>query len=242
MPFRAISGAQNLFVPALTGLRGSTLRGPLPKNLVCLSYALEVAGQRFAFTCDRIVGERSVAVRPLGHLIRSLPLYAGATVSGSGKVQLLFNVEHLAQLARRGVSALRVDKPWGGTRVLVVDASRVVREAVSLALAQHGFVVELARPGEEAWDALQERPYDLLITGGELAGARGAVWAEKLREHPNFASLRVIILSAKPQTLLPEVQKLADGILAKPIVRGDLWQLVDQVFRTSRSDAGDASE
>ena len=51
-----------------------------------------------------MIGPREIVVRSLGPLLARLPLYAGATISGAGKVQLILDVAHLAEHARgRGV-------------------------------------------------------------------------------------------------------------------------------------------
>ena len=46
----------------------------------------------FAATCDKVIGPREIVVRSLGPLFAKLPLYAGATISGAGKVQLILDV------------------------------------------------------------------------------------------------------------------------------------------------------
>ena len=49
-------------------------------------------------TVDKIVGPREIIIKPLGPLLAPLTLYAAATISGSGKVQLILDP---AQLVRR---------------------------------------------------------------------------------------------------------------------------------------------
>src|SRR5204863_10008569 len=92
------------------------------------------AGKSLVCTVDKVVGPREIIIKPLGPLLAPLTLYAGATISGSGKVQLILDP---AQLVRR----VYPDAP-GDTlvdvgsapmvlagRALVVDDSRAIREA-----------------------------------------------------------------------------------------------------------------
>src|SRR5205814_4000818 len=50
-------------------------------------------GERsFVATCDKIIGPRTIVVRSLGPLLSPLPLYAGVTISGAGKAQLVLDL------------------------------------------------------------------------------------------------------------------------------------------------------
>src|SRR4029079_6104617 len=50
-------------------------------------------------TVDKIVGPREIIIKPLGPLLAPLTLYAGATISGSGKVQLILDPAQLVRPA-----------------------------------------------------------------------------------------------------------------------------------------------
>ncbi len=60
---------------------------------------LEFAGRRLAAICDKVVGPREIVVKSVGPLLAPLGIYAGATISGAGKVQLILDSSALAQLA-----------------------------------------------------------------------------------------------------------------------------------------------
>jgi len=51
-------------------------------------------------------------------------------------------------------------------RILVVDDDPVVRGLIIVALSDAGHRVDGAVDNEACWDALLNRPYDLLITDG----------------------------------------------------------------------------
>jgi chemosensory pili system protein ChpA (sensor histidine kinase/response regulator) len=60
---------------------------------------LEFAGRRLAATCDKVIGPREIIIKSIGPLLAPLGIYAGATISGAGKVQLILDSAALAQLA-----------------------------------------------------------------------------------------------------------------------------------------------
>src|SRR6185436_11680211 len=129
---------------------GALFGVPAPPGLVNRAgLVLTVEDELFVLTCDKIIGPREIVVRSLGPLLSGLPLYAGATISGAGKVQLILDVEHLAEHAKAGVRGARPTRALGPRRVLVCDDSRSIRETASLILAQGGYSVEAVPDG---WD------------------------------------------------------------------------------------------
>jgi chemosensory pili system protein ChpA (sensor histidine kinase/response regulator) len=60
---------------------------------------LRFADRRLAATCDKVLGPREIVVKSIGPLLAPLGIYAGATISGAGKVQLILDPAALTQLA-----------------------------------------------------------------------------------------------------------------------------------------------
>ncbi|MGZ3442498.1 MAG: chemotaxis protein CheW, partial [Polyangia bacterium] len=73
---------------------GALLGLPPPPGATQRRAALVISSGDFVFaaTCDKVIGPREIVVRTLGPLFANLPLYAGATISGAGKVQLILDV------------------------------------------------------------------------------------------------------------------------------------------------------
>ena len=82
-----------------------------------------------------------------------------------------------------------------GTRLLVVDDQRSVREALALMLRAQGFAVSLAASGAEALDLCAREPaYDAVLVDAHMPGLGGLAVARALRErHP---STRVVLCTA----------------------------------------------
>src|SRR5262249_18044146 len=160
-------------------------------------------GRRFAITCDKAIGVREIVVKSMGPLLAPLSLYAGATISGAGKVQLILDAAVLAKMAYPAAEAPAHEDSGAGIvpapaevpRILVADDSRAVREAIVRMLASEGYVVDAAVDGAEAWAMLGEVRYDLLVTDVDMPRLAGPELLAKARER--FPLLRVMVISSR---------------------------------------------
>ncbi len=67
-------------------------------------------------------------------------------------------------------------------RILVVEDDEDIRLLNTDILAQHGFLVDAAEDGGVAWDAIQQRHYDLLITDNAMPRMTGMELLKTLRD------------------------------------------------------------
>jgi chemotaxis protein histidine kinase CheA len=178
------------------------LGGARPSNL---RPALEVtyAGRSVVCTADKIVGLREIVIKQLDPLLAPLTLYAGATISGSGKVQLILDP---AQLVRRGYA--RAAHPQSITdalsaptlaagRALVVDDSRAIREAMTSMLSREGWIVDVAEDGARALHSTSVHNYDLLVTDLEMPNLDGWGLITALRNDPKRSRMAVIVITSR---------------------------------------------
>jgi chemosensory pili system protein ChpA (sensor histidine kinase/response regulator) len=209
---------------------GALFGVPAPPGLTTRAgLVLSVGNETFVVTCDKVIGPREIVVRGLGPLLAGLPLYAGATISGAGKVQLILDVEHLAQQARAGVQGVRPTRALGPRRVLIVDDSRSIRETASLILMQGGYAVETVPDGWDAWELLQDRPFDLLLTDLEMPRLDGHELIGRVRRSSELHALPVVVVSSRTADAV-RVRVLssgADGFVPKPLRRKILLDAVD---------------
>jgi DNA-binding response OmpR family regulator len=66
-------------------------------------------------------------------------------------------------------------------RILVVDEDRDLRQLYTEALAVPGYEIDVAADGASGWEALQAKPYHLLITEHDLPKVTGIELVRKLR-------------------------------------------------------------
>jgi chemotaxis protein histidine kinase CheA/ActR/RegA family two-component response regulator len=153
--------------------------------------------RRFVATCDKIIGPRTIVVRPLGALLAPLPLYAGVTISGAGKAQLVLDLAALADAAQAPARAATPSLRRGQPRVLVVDDSRLSREAAARVLAAAGYNPVTAEDGWEAWELLGERRFEAVVTDLEMPRLDGFELIGRIRRDATLRGLPVIVLSSR---------------------------------------------
>src|SRR5216683_5926380 len=101
-------------------------------------------------------------------------------------------------------------------RVLVVEDERRLAAAVRRGLQAEGFVVDLARDGEEGLHLAREGGYDAVVLDLMLPGLSGYKVCERLRAEENWVP--ILILSAKDgeYDLADGLDLGADDYLTKP--------------------------
>jgi chemosensory pili system protein ChpA (sensor histidine kinase/response regulator) len=198
-------------------------------------------GQPFAVSCRRIVGPREIVVKQLGPLLGVLPFFSGATVSGSGKVQLVLDVAALGALARRGGASVAPGHVSWSRRprgvVLVADDSLSTREALGVMLRAAGYAVELAADGWEAWERLQSRHYDLLLTDLEMPRVHGTDLITRCRRHGDLATLPIVVITSRTaeQNLDAARRAGADDCLKKPVNRRVIIARIEALLQRPRA-------
>jgi chemotaxis protein histidine kinase CheA/ActR/RegA family two-component response regulator len=198
---------------------------------------LHFGDAHFGVTCTRVVGPRVIVLKGLGALLSRHTLFAAATISGSSKVQFVLEVGALAQLAVTGLHGARAagaaplsrqDEP----RILVVDDSRSVRAAMEHILRNAGYAVDLAADGWEAWERLQLRAYDLLLTDLEMPRLHGYELIAKCRKAQALAQMPILVLTSRTseRNRLRTFERGADGFLGKPINRTIVLEQIEQLL------------
>ncbi|HEY5307445.1 MAG TPA: response regulator, partial [Casimicrobiaceae bacterium] len=169
----------------------------LPPGRRAAALHVRYAGRNFLVTCDKVIGPRTIVVRPPGPLIGLIPIYAGVTASGAGKAQLVLDLGTLADIAY-GASPLMPASPRRGQpRVLVVDDSRLAREAGVRMLGAAGYQAVAAEDGWEAWEMLSERRFDAVVTALEMPRLDGYQLIARIRREATLRGLPIIVLSSR---------------------------------------------
>lgn len=200
---------------------------------------LEYAGKHVAITCDEVVGEREIVVKDLGPLLSPLPLYAGATVSSTGRVQLILDPAALIRMAYPGAPASAPDhepepepaRASTAARALVADDSPSVREAMRRILAGAGYRVDSAGDGSSAWAMASAIRYDLVVTDIEMPRLDGFALIERIRRDARLSRVPVIVVSSSDTAGHRErARALAvAGFVQKPVTPDKLQAAVDAV-------------
>ena len=103
-------------------------------------------------------------------------------------------------------------------KILVVDDEEPIQELLRFNLEKEGYLVCVAKDGQEALKQVENDQPDLLVLDLMLPGMDGLEVCRKLRSNPKFQQIPIIMLTAKGE----EIDKIlglelgADDYMTKP--------------------------
>lgn len=169
----------------------------LPPGRRAAALHVRYAGRNFLITCDKVIGPRTIVVRPPGALLGLIPIYAGVTASGAGKAQLVLDLGTLADLVKSGSLPVSAGPRRRQLRVLVVDYMRLAREATARMLVAAGYQALTAEDGWDAWEMLSERRFDVVVTALEMPRLDGFQLMSRIRRDATLRGLPIVVLSSR---------------------------------------------
>jgi two-component system chemotaxis sensor kinase CheA len=183
-----------LELPAKTRYAGDSRPVPL--------VVLRSVEQRIAFAVDEILHEEEVLVKPLKKPLVRVRNIAGATVLGSGKAVPILNVADLMKAARTaatgfapaGIAMKEVKRAKG--RVLVVEDSITSRMLLKNILESAGYQVRTAVDGLDAYTALREEDFELVVSDVEMPRMNGFDLTARIRADKRLSELPVVLVTA----------------------------------------------
>ena len=202
---RGIAGASEVMYEHVPALRLADLLGfesSIPTTQLAL--ILEVGRRRVALLVDQVSDDQEVVVQTLPSHLRRRSI-RGTTVTPDGLVQLLLDLPELLQSAQSGdqLNPAPRRKPLPpaevskAPRVLVVDDSMSIRGALELTLTRAGFDVQLARDGIEAFEMMRVAVPRVVVLDIEMPRLDGFELLSVMRETPQFAEIRVVMLTSR---------------------------------------------
>ena len=118
--------------------------------------------------------------------------------------------------------------------ILVVEDDPTIRTILEMALAGAGYAhVESCGRGDEALERLRLRHCDLVLLDVMLPGLDGFAIAKRIRETPELAATKIIMLTARTQNedIVRGLECGADDYVTKPFDRLVLLARVSAVLR-----------
>jgi len=103
--------------------------------------------------------------------------------------------------------------------VLIVDDEPFVREVLLRYLAGEGYNCTPAANGKEAWEALQDGDFSLLITDVMMPGMDGFETCRRIKANPATQHIPVIMVTAldQPSDRVQGLEAGAEDFLTKPV-------------------------
>lgn len=129
---------------------------------------LQAGMRRFAMVVPAISNTEEIVVKPIGHVVAGLSVYAGATIMGDGRVALILDVLGTARQA--GLFARPQDQAWISPTSQEVD--KIERNLLLCGVGRHRIALPIAEVS-----ALEKVPReDVELSGNqEVAQCRGGL-------------------------------------------------------------------
>lgn len=113
-------------------------------------------------------------------------------------------------------------------RILIVDDEFGLAEVVAEMLQERGFDTVLAINGYLALQRVAERAPDLVLLDCMMPILDGAGVVRALRADPATARLPIILMTALPHVVPPDVQAASCALLHKPFSPGELFSAIER--------------
>ena len=115
--------------------------------------------------------------------------------------------------------------------MLVVDDDEVIRRLIAVNLQLEGFEVETAVDGQDCLDKVAEIDPDVITLDVMMPRLDGWETAVQLRQSPEFAHIKVILISARAQEddKARGAEVGADAYLTKPFDPNEMIRVVREL-------------
>ena len=191
----AFDGHMIPFLPLQRALR---MRQPRAARRTAFAGVVVEAGSRFAAVgVDRLLGTRTVVLRPAPRLAAVAEVVAGMSLDAEGNPEIVLDPLGLLVAAHRGdrsgsEPAVRARPP-----VLVIDDSLTTRMLEQSILESAGYQVELATSAEEALEKCRDQSFGLFLVDVEMPGMDGFEFVGRTRNDPALRATPAILVTSR---------------------------------------------
>jgi DNA-binding response OmpR family regulator len=127
------------------------------------------------------------------------------------------------------------------SKLLIVDDSADLLEAMEIILTQKGYIVKTLSQNHNLYKEIEDFNPDLLIIDIFLSGKDGREMCKELRKTIGNRYLCIIIFSASPKALEDYISIGADDYLEKPFGINNLVEKIESVLSGCKEKSEDLS-
>lgn len=218
----------------------SSILGATPQRAASegeLVLVVKGRGQTAAIAVDQVLEERVQPVLPLKGVLARYQHLNGATPLADGSLAMVLSAAHLVATAQGQGAPLRAASKTEALkkrrRILVVDDSPLTRELLCSMLEAVGYEIVSANDGGDAMERLSKETVDMVVTDLEMPKVDGLELTRRLKSHPTFSALPVVIVTTRGSEADRRrgMEAGADGYVTKSdLVRQDLVDVVARLL------------
>ncbi len=157
-------------------------------------------GRVAAFQVDRVVGETDILVKELPPPLIRVRNISSAGLLPTGEIALVLRPGDLLAAAQSAQTASVRRNPAAEAtrtrRILVVDDSLTTRTMERNLLESVGYEVDVATDGVDAWNYLQNKSVDLIVSDVDMPGMDGFELTSRVRGDAKLADLPIVLVTA----------------------------------------------
>lgn len=120
--------------------------------------------------------------------------------------------------------------------ILVCDDEEIMRDVLETILTSAGYKVDLAKTGEEAVEAYEQKTYDVVLMDVSMPGAGGLTALETINRMDSEAVVLMITAYATFDTAISAWDKGAEGCIRKPFQNEQILALVARGIKKRRKE------
>ncbi len=127
--------------------------------------------------------------------------------------------------------------------VLIAEDYEPGANLLSLFLKRAGYTVSVVYDGRAAWEALQEKRFDILITDWMMPKLDGVELIRKARQDlPSCPAIVMLTTLTSDQSRIRALESGADAFISKPYVSREILDVLKNVVKKNRQRSPDVSK
>ncbi|MCE3046420.1 response regulator [Legionella sp. 16cNR16C] len=174
----------------------------IDRNSIYYGLLLNFNNKPLILLVDAILDEQDCVVKPLPYPLSKLEQFIGVTLTGESELVLVLDPIKLMQRAQADEQSWFKHAPQSKElrevskkRVLIVDDSLTTRSLCTNALEAAGYETVSADNGQKAWQLLQNKSFDAVITDIVMPKMDGFKLTELIKKSEKLFHTPVIIVS-----------------------------------------------
>lgn len=123
-------------------------------------------------------------------------------------------------------------------KILVVDDFPTMRRIVINLLKEIGYVVfDQAEDGVKAWEAVQAKQFDLIVSDWNMPNMTGIDFLRKVRASEQYKTIPFLLITAeaKRSQIFEAAEAGTDGYIVKPFTAGTLMEKLNKIIERKQS-------
>ncbi|MBF0396998.1 MAG: hybrid sensor histidine kinase/response regulator [Desulfobacterales bacterium] len=156
--------------------------------------------ETLALIVDEVIEEQEIVLKPQGRILKRVRNIIGATILGTGEVCMVLNPHDLIRTVRKKeislIAGKHEEEQESKKIILMAEDSITTRTQVKRILEGAGYDVVAAVDGLDAYNKLNSRPFDAIISDINMPNMDGLTLAAKVRENKNYKEMPIILVTS----------------------------------------------